>query len=130
MSRYSHEPEDRMSGRVIDNVELSDDQSRITITFADGTRAVGSTNADCCSETWVEALTVPPDIKGATVTGYSWSEDVPQDTPTTNAPADTFLDQIEVYGEAIATDRGEIIIEYRNSSNGYYGGSLDWTVPA
>ena len=26
----------------------------------------------------------------------------------------------------ITTDRGHIIVDYRNESNGYYGGSLSW----
>ena len=35
-------------------------------------------------------------------------------------------DEVEFYGLSIKTDKGEIVIDYRNSSNGYYGGSLCW----
>lgn len=34
-------------------------------------------------------------------------------------------DYIKVYRTTIVTDRGFIDIEYRNSSNGYYGGWLE-----
>jgi hypothetical protein len=30
------------------------------------------------------------------------------------------------YRFRIMTDKGQILIEYRNSSSGYYGGSLSW----
>lgn len=130
MSKWSHADEDRLVGRVIRSVGLSSDRDEITVTFTDGTTATAHTEGDCCSQTWIEHLTVPPDIDGAEITGYSWAEDVPQDTRSVNVPTDVYLDEIEVYGEAIRTTRGEILIEFRNSSNGYYGGSLEWSVPA
>ena len=33
-------------------------------------------------------------------------------------------DSLQFYGCKISTDRGEIVIDYRNDSNGYYGGNL------
>ena len=33
---------------------------------------------------------------------------------------------LEVYGLKITTDKGDLVIDYRNSSNGYYGGNLSW----
>ena len=35
-------------------------------------------------------------------------------------------DVVAYYGCKISTNRGEILIDYRNDSNGYYGGSLWW----
>jgi hypothetical protein len=35
-------------------------------------------------------------------------------------------DVLAFYGCKISTDGGEIVIDYRNDSNGYYGGSLSW----
>lgn len=29
-------------------------------------------------------------------------------------------------GFKVTTDKGVIVIDYRNASNGYYGGSLSW----
>lgn len=35
-------------------------------------------------------------------------------------------DVVAYYGCKITTDKGVIIIDYRNDSNGYYGGNLSW----
>jgi hypothetical protein len=37
-------------------------------------------------------------------------------------------DCIRVYQTSFATPKGEIVVEYRNSSNGYYGGWLQGPV--
>lgn len=34
-------------------------------------------------------------------------------------------DCVEYYGLKITTDKGRAVIDYRNNSNGYYGGSLE-----
>jgi hypothetical protein len=39
---------------------------------------------------------------------------------------DSEYEIIAFYGLKITTDKGDIIIDYRNSSNGYYGGNLSW----
>ena len=35
-------------------------------------------------------------------------------------------DVIQFYGFKVSTDKGVLVIDYRNESNGYYGGSLTW----
>lgn len=77
-----------------------------------------STEGDCCSQSWIEHLTVPPDIVGAKVTGIT-SPELP---PHEELPPDSDDDHIQVYHTAWQTTKGEVIAEYRNSSNGYYGG--------
>ena len=113
-------------GKTIAAVTLHPNRERLVIEFTDGTTATGTTFADCCSETWIDDLTVPVDAVGAEVLRYAESEEVPQDCPSKNPPA--WTDQVQVYNSSIVTSRGEIIIDYRNSSNGYYGGSLDWSI--
>lgn len=34
--------------------------------------------------------------------------------------------ELKIYGCKISTTKGDIVIEYRNESNGYYGGNLSW----
>ncbi len=34
--------------------------------------------------------------------------------------------ETKYYGCKITTDKGHIIIDYRNESNGYYGGDIVW----
>lgn len=75
---------------------------------------------DCCSMSWIEHWTEPPDVIGATITN------VTEPALDPHAPVEEQDgESIAVYHTAIATTRGEIVIEYRNSSNGYYGGWLE-----
>lgn len=108
-------------GRKIATVELDEDKEVLTLALSDGT-LIGRAEGDCCSHSWVEHLTVPPDVAGATIQGYSESDEVEENRG--EEYSDSELTQ--VYHSAIQTDRGEIIIEYRNESNGYYGGWMSW----
>lgn len=119
---------DRLRGCVLRGVEVRDNGDRVALTLADGSERIYEADGDCCSTSWVEHLTVPPDIDGATVLRI---EERPEygieATPEQYAECKThreWLDVLKVYQTAIVTDRGEVVIEYRNDSNGYYGGSL------
>lgn len=82
--------------------------------FAD---AVG----DCCSHTWIENVDGEEQLIGAVVAAV---EDIPM--PDLGSMSDDD-DIIKYYGCKITTDKGYATIEYRNKSNGYYGGGLAWT---
>ena len=104
-----------LAGQSLASVEVSEDKERLVFTLADGRTMTYTAEGDCCSQSWIEHLTVPPDIAGAEVTG--WRQ---QDMGQTEQDYET----IKVYQTSFATPKGEIIVEYRNSSNGYYGGWL------
>jgi hypothetical protein len=83
------------------------------------------TGADCCSETWFADI-----INRAALSGGGWSARVSRVTEMQfpkNAGEDgrSRQDSDEVMGFEIRTHRGVCQIIYRNSSNGYYGGSLN-----
>lgn len=72
-------------------------------------------DADCCSHTWIESIELPINGLPANVisvddTSYESSDD----------------GELKKYGLKIKTDKGTIELDYRNESNGYYGGSLAW----
>ena len=124
----------RLVGCVIDSIDLDKGKDTLTITLVDGSRRVYTTEGDCCSQSWVEHLTVPPDIKGATITGIEELEEygrdaTPEETAKSDAEREYGVDVLRIYQTAIVTDRGEVVIEYRNDSNGYYGGWLRETNP-
>jgi len=98
------------------SVEVSEDKERLTFHLDDGRSITYHAEGDCCSQSWIEHLTVPPDIAGAEITGYA-------ETDMGEFVED--YDTIRVYQTSFQTAKGEIIVEYRNSSNGYYGGWLD-----
>lgn len=83
-------------------------------------------DADCCSYTWIEGVELCP--LPAVVTAV---EGIPMPDQGeegkqggTNGPGNT--DVVGFYGLRITTDKGYIVMDYRNDSNGYYGGSLVW----
>src|SRR5262245_56661086 len=108
-------------GKVITGMQIAADQQALRFVLADGEMVV-NVDADCCSYSWVEHVELPALKSRATVISVS-------DIEMPEAAASTFHSGQEVlafYGCKIITDRGEIVIDYRNDSNGYYGGSLVW----
>jgi hypothetical protein len=87
------------------------------VTFGDrlAFKAVG----DCCSRSWIEAVSNAENLIGEVVTKV---ED--RDMPTPE-PQPAKYDCLAVYGHEIHTAKGTCLVEYRNDSNGYYGGWLE-----
>lgn len=80
---------------------------------------VYSTEADCCSETWFADITGVKALLGEVITTaqHVHMPDASQDDRS-RQDFDSF------YGIRLTTPKGDVDIVYRNSSNGYYGGSL------
>lgn len=111
-----------MIGRKLARVVLHPKKEGITFVFQDEFKRSFSVDGDCCSRSWIEHLEMPGDINGATLLDVQDSAPITQDHAEHDE--ENGGDSIEVYNTAFKTDRGEIILEYRNSSNGYYGGYL------
>lgn len=77
------------------------------------------TEGDCCSHSWIYALTGVDNLVGQEILAVTNNYEV-------NAFDDDH-DYIRVYTVDIKTRRGVFTIEFRNSSNGYYGGSIEVT---
>jgi hypothetical protein len=105
-------------GRKLAAVLLDEDKEHLALYFQDGGVWKFRTDGDCCSHTWIEHVTVPDDIDGATFLGAEDSDTVTED----NHPEH---DCLQIYKTTFQTDRGGVVVEYRNESNGYYGGSLE-----
>lgn len=106
-------------GKTLVGLKMTTDKKALQFLLSDGTEALARCDADCCSETWVEHLSLPSLGFPATVLAVSHLE-MP-DTPDSSDHEVTAR-----YGCDIHTDRGVLSIEYRNASNGYYGGWLTW----
>lgn len=110
-------------GKTITDMQIAADRQALKFVLADG-EIIVAVDADCCSYTWVEHIELPALGFPAVVISVDDLE-LPQDAN----PESTFhkdADFLQFYGCKIVTDRGEIVIDYRNDSNGYYGGSLVW----
>lgn len=73
---------------------------------------------DCCSKSWIEAVDIIPGAVGSEIISiFNESLESVNDHPD--------YDCLAFYKTIIRTRKGDIIIDYRNSSNGYYGGWLE-----
>lgn len=105
-------------GKRVTAVYIADDKEALKFDIEGGEPIVARVDADCCSQTWVETVETPEHLLG-TVTAV---ENI--DMPDLGSPSD--YDVIAYYGCKIHTEKGSCLIDYRNSSNGYYGGALRW----
>jgi hypothetical protein len=109
-------------GKVLIGHEVSNDNEDLYLSFKDGTKAHLQTDGDCCSHTWIESVDAPQNLRGKVL---SIEEiDMPDlgNIPTSKQES---VDQVSYYGLKIVTEHGHCVIDYRNDSNGYYGGSLN-----
>lgn len=75
---------------------------------------------DCCSESWFEHAD-DDGVAGGTITAFEFAED-----PTKPATWDKErTEQTEFYAGVLKTTKGRVCFEMRNSSNGYYSGSIE-----
>lgn len=111
--------ENILIGKNLLAIKIADDKQAILF-VTDSGEIVAECDADCCSSTWVEHIEMPALGFPAMVISVT-DLDLPgsqKDHPD--------YDCLAVYGLKITTNKGEIIIDYRNSSNGHYGGNLCW----
>lgn len=74
---------------------------------------------DCCSYSWIESVEHPARGYPAKVLSV---REVELPWPAVDRETDVLKD----YGLRITTENGDIDIDYRNDSNGYYGGWLEF----
>ncbi len=114
-------------GKVITAIFIADDREAIKFVLNDGmsnSEIVARCDGDCCSHTWIEDLINPEAAIGSEVLK---AEDIALPGEFCNpTKTDNYEDEMKFYGFAIETAKGRFTIAYRNSSNGYYGGSLEW----
>lgn len=106
-------------GKTVSGLRVNDDQSVLTFNHPDGTNTSYDTYGDCCSETWFADITGVLALLGGKVIGV---EDVRMESVDDGR---TRQDEDKFYGVKLKTDKGFVDIVYRNSSNGYYGGSIE-----
>lgn len=107
-------------GKTIKTVWLAEDNKTIKFDLADGTDIIARCDGDCCSSTWIENVENPEALIGAEVMG---AVDIPMPDLSDQCPN---RDVVRFYGFKISTPKGDCVIDYRNESNGYYGGNLSW----
>ena len=110
--------ENPLIGKRITNVALATDRKAIRFDVEGGDPIIARADGDCCSSTWIESLDMPRALLGTVLA----VEDIPM--PDLGQPDE--YDVIKYYGFKITTTAGSCVIDYRNESNGYYGGNISW----
>lgn len=103
-------------GKTLSKVELATDKKAIRFTV-DGETVIAKCDGDCCSSTWIESVELPAG-------GFPAKILAAHDLDLPDQEADGGL--IQFYGLKLTTDKGDFVLDYRNESNGYYGGNLSW----
>ncbi len=119
MPYVSNEQVAELVGKTPARVWLSKDEETLLLACEEGTMRL-PTDADCCSETWwADGIGVKQFLEGSTITAAEFI-----DMPDYNFDdGRSRQEEDEVYGLRVQTDRGVATFAFRNSSNGYYGGS-------
>jgi hypothetical protein len=122
----------KLVGASIVDIYINDNGERLAIVVG-GTDFMVSVmlleaEGDCCSNSWVEH--VGNAEAGHMARYHDWAEvDMsPQaGSGLTGQEASDFSSgELKLYFFKLFTSKGEVLFEMRNSSNGYYGGSLEF----
>lgn len=104
-------------GKTITGMKISEDKQSLLFETDIG-RFKSWVYGDCCSHSWIEHVELPVNGFPAKVLSVRYV-DMP-DLGNGDAECRRY------YGFKIVTDKGDILIDYRNDSNGYYGGYIEF----
>jgi hypothetical protein len=107
-----------LEGKTIKKVMIAKDKKAIKFITNEGD-IIARADGDCCSSSWIEHVELP-------AMGFPTKVVSEQDIEMPDLGNPNEYDEIAYYGYKITTDKGDMIIDYRNKSNGYYGGWLSW----
>jgi hypothetical protein len=119
----TEQAEKALIGNVVAKLEVTSDCARFTL--ADGTTFDLGVEGDCCSCSYYESVQNPEWLLGQEVRSIDWNAETGASyTDEQRAKDEAQNHYIAVYGFSISTDKGTCVFEFRNDSNGYYGGYL------
>lgn len=104
---------DKLIGKEILKVFLNQEKTEMIISTNKGEVKV-DVYGDCCSYSWIEHMSLIDNLFSEVLDVVNYDiEDV-----------DIEYGLLQIYKTTIKTKKGDCDIEYRNESNGYYGGCL------
>lgn len=112
--------ENILIGKTITAIYLAEDKKAIKFDVDGSEPIIAKTDGDCCSSTWIENVENPDTLIGSTILSVA-----DLDMPEQSAKEEDY-EVIAYYGMKITTAKGDCVLDYRNKSNGYYGGNLSW----
>jgi hypothetical protein len=117
----------RLEGKRIIGIEIDGEEQHYLRFTTDEGPICFYAYGDCCSESWFYHVLGVDALLGHTVT-KAWEVEMPDAPDDGKGRQESDL----LYGFRLTTTGGRADVEFRNSSNGYYGGrldSVDWIPP-
>ena len=105
-------------GKTLTGLQIAADKQALRFLTTDG-EIIALCDGDCCSYTWVEHVELP-------ARGFPALVISADDLDMHDLEEMPHREIVAYYGFKIITDKGDLLIDYRNESNGYYGGNLCW----
>lgn len=112
----------KLVGQKIMSHKLCPDGTYLYLYLENGSRVHFDPEGDCCSYSWIESIDDPTVLKGEILSIENI--DMP-DLGNIGTSKKSQVEEIQYYGLKIKTTNGISVIDFRNSSNGYYGGWLN-----
>lgn len=109
----------KLIGQTVIKMQIADDKKALLFITENNEHLIARTDGDCCSDSWVESVELP-------ALGFPFKIVAIESLELPGSHEDEDGDCIEVYGAKVITDKGDMVIDYRNASNGYYGGWIVW----
>lgn len=106
--------------KIITQIKMNDTSTVISFIGETGESFTYEADADCCSETWFSEIIGMQNLLGHKIEEVK-EKDEQYNLEGTRQEVDT------LYGFTLKTAQGLCDINFRNSSNGYYGGSCYYT---
>ena len=107
--------------KTITAVEISGNNDVLIFHLKDLPPVTVRAEGDCSSETWIESIDTPKALRGKVLDVQNI--DMP-DLGNIGTSKHPDVECVQYYGLKVVTTRGTTVIDYRNDSNGYYGGYL------
>jgi hypothetical protein len=108
-------------GKTICNIFLDESATYLLLVDQDGEWYAYKAVGDCCSETWFESISNPENIIDSPIIEVDAKDECESELKGFWNDKDK-EEYIRVYGYTLKTIKGCTDIEFRNASNGYYGG--------
>ena len=89
----------------------------------DNAQLIYQSYADCCSESWIESIEGVNSLLNNKINSVTKIE---SNNITKNWVPNPPTQFLLAFAYELKTDKGCCIIEFRNESNGYYGGDLEF----
>lgn len=96
------------------------------LAFAGGGRLELELDGDCCSHSYFVEPAQFGELLGATIQAAEERDGVGVLDPPPRPEEPFYDDQLSPHFLVFTTDKGHVTIDWRNSSNGYYDGSVIW----